>query len=60
MNSLELTSAITALANALACKLTNDEINMLANILDQLSDTLSTIATHRSLCKEPAEKENSR
>ena len=60
MNSLELTSAITALANALACKLTNDEISMLANILDQLSDTLSTIATHRSLCKEQTEEENSR
>lgn len=60
MNSLELTSAITALANALACKLTNDEINLLATILDQLSDTLSTIATHRSLCKESAEDENSR
>ena len=50
MNALELTSAITALANALACRLTNGEISLLANILDQLSDTLSTIATHRSLC----------
>ena len=60
MNSLELTSAITALANALACKLTNDEINLLATLLDQLSDTLSTIATHRSLCKQPAEDENNR
>ena len=60
MNSLELTSAITALANAIACKLTNDEINWIATILDQLSDTLSTIATHRSLCEEQTEKENSR
>ena len=56
MNSLELTSAITALANALACKLTNDEISILANVLDQLSDTLSTIATQRSLCKEPSKE----
>ena len=56
MNSLELTSTITALANAIACKLTNDEISILANVLDQLSDTLSTIATHRSLCKEPSKE----
>ena len=50
MNSLELTSAITAVANAIACGLTNDEISILASILDQLSDTLSTIATYRSAC----------
>lgn len=56
MNSLELTSTITALANAIACKLTNDEISILANVLDQLSDTLSTIATQRSLCKEPSKE----
>ena len=60
MNSLELTSAITVLANAIACKLTNDEITILANILDQLSDTLSTVATHRALCEERTEKDNSR
>lgn len=55
MNSLELTSTITALANAIACKLTNDDISILANILDQLSDTLSTIATYRSICKNQNE-----
>ena len=55
MNSLELTSVITGVANAIACRLTDDEISILANILDQLSDTLSTIATYRSICKNQNE-----
>ena len=60
MNSLELTSAVTALANAIACGLTTNEISLLASILVQLSDTLGTIAAQRTLCEEQAEKENSR
>ena len=58
MNSLELTSAITALANAIACKLSPSEISLLASILVQLSDTLSTIATQRSLCEEATNEDN--
>lgn len=50
MNSLELTSAVTALANAIACRLTVDEIALLASILVQLGDTLATIAARESLC----------
>ena len=50
MNSLELTSAITALANAIACKLSADEIAFLASIFVQLGDTLATIAARESLC----------
>ena len=50
MNSLELTSAITALANALACRLTVEEISLLAGILVQLGDTLSTIAAREAMC----------
>ena len=60
MNSLELTSAVTALANALACRLTTSEISLLASILVQLGDTLATIAARQVLCEEQAEKENSR
>lgn len=59
MNSLELTSAVTALANALSCRLTTSEISLIASIFVQLGDTLATIATQRSLCEERAEK-NSR
>ena len=50
MCPLELTSAVTALANAIACKLTSDEIVILASIFVQLGDTLATIATYESLC----------
>ena len=50
MNPTELTLAITALANTLACKLNVDEISFLASILVQLGDTLATIAAQKSLC----------
>ena len=50
MCPLELTSAVTALANAIACKLTSDEIVILASIFVQLGDTLATIATYESMC----------
>ena len=50
MTSLELTSAVTALANAIACKLSVDEIALLASIFVQLGDTLATIAARESLC----------
>lgn len=51
VNSGELTASITAAANALACKLTEDELNLLGVTLTQLGDTLITIATQRSICK---------
>ena len=60
MNSLELTSAITAVANAIACKLTTSEIALVASIFVQLGDTLATIAASHALCEERAEDENSR
>lgn len=55
MNSLEVTSAVTALANAIACQLTNDEIILLASILVQLGDTLVTVATWKDLCEKSAD-----
>ena len=51
MNSLELTSAITALANAIACRLTVEETALVASIFVQLGDTLATIAARESLCE---------
>lgn len=51
MNSCELSASVTALANAIACKYSNDELNLLAAVLVQLGDTLATIATQRSLCE---------
>ena len=55
MNTLELTAALTALANALACRLSDDELALLASILVQLGDTLATIATTRAVCDKKEE-----
>ena len=50
MNGCTLTASITALANTLACHLSDDELNLLGVALTQLGDTILTIATHRSIC----------
>ena len=50
MNACELTATITAIANYLACQLTEDELNLWGVSLTQLGDTLLTIATQRSIC----------
>ena len=50
MNGCALTASVTALANTLACSLTEEELNLLGVILTQLGDTLLTIATQRSIC----------
>ena len=51
MNACALTASITAIANSLACGLTEDEINLLGAVLTQLGDMLITIAAHKSICK---------
>ena len=50
MNACEVTAAVTAIANALACRLTEEELSLLGAVLTQLGDTLATIAAQRSLC----------
>lgn len=57
MNSCELTAAVTAIANTLACKLSNEELTLLASVLVQLGDTLVTIATQRTICENINKKE---
>ena len=52
MNSLELTGMVTILANSIACKLTVDEMALVAGIFVQLGDTLATIAATENLCGE--------
>ena len=52
MNSCELTASITAVANVLACRLNEDELNLLGVVLTQLGDTLITIATQRAICSK--------
>ena len=56
MNACNLTAAVTALANTIACGLKAEEIALLSSVLVQLGDTLATIAAHRALC-EVREKE---
>ena len=50
--SVELTGAVLALANMIACSLTLDEMTLLASILVQLSDTLNTIVAQESICRD--------
>ena len=51
MKPCELTAAVTAVANTLACKMNNDELTVLASVLVQLGDTLVTIVTQRTICE---------
>ena len=52
MHPCELTAAVTAIANALACRLTNEELGLLASVLVQLGDTLVTIVAQRAVCEK--------
>ena len=56
MRTFELTYAITALANTIACKLTPNELALAASIFVQLGDTLATVAAEKALCDETNEK----
>ena len=51
MNPCELTASVTAVANAIACRYSNEELSLLASVLVQLGDTLVTIVTQRALCE---------
>ena len=50
MNGCELTASITAIANILACQLSQEELELLGVSLTQLADTLLTIATQKPIC----------
>ncbi len=56
MNACELTLAITALANTLAEGKSIEEIYLITRILNQLRDTLETIAFQRKLCNNDIER----
>ena len=51
MSPCELTASITAAANAIACKLNDDELAVLSAVFVQLGDTLATVATQRAICE---------
>ena len=54
MTSLELSTAVNTLANAIACHRSPAEIALMASILVQLGDTLATIAAEHALAEERA------
>ena len=57
MGSLELTMGVTALANAIARGIPDDEaLSLLSAVFTQLGDTLATIAARRALCESTEEK----
>ena len=51
MNACNLTAAVTALANTIACGLKAEEVTLLSSVFMQLGDTLATIAAHKALCE---------
>lgn len=55
LNPCELTLSVTALANAIAKDLSNDDVALLGSIFLQLGDTLTTISLQRSLCSKKNE-----
>ena len=50
MTALEITGAITALANLIAKDRVAEEIALIASLLVQLGDTLATISAAEALC----------
>ena len=58
MTPCTLTVGITALANALACRLGDADLNLLALVLTQLGDTLGTIAAQRERCQAQSTEKN--
>lgn len=52
MNACELTTTVTALANTLACEFSEEELTLIASVPVQPGDTLVTIITRNSICKE--------
>lgn len=53
----ETTAAVTALANAIACKMeSSEQLAVLAAVYVQLGDTLATIAATRALCEKNSDE----
>lgn len=58
MNPCELSTSVTAIANAIACQLSDDNLDLAAAIFTQLGDTLATISVQRSLCNKKINIDN--
>lgn len=60
MNACEITAAITAAANTIACRLDDDELALWSSVLVQLGDTLATIGVQRALCNRTCSEPTSK
>lgn len=58
MNTCELSVGISALANTIACQLSDEELSFIAAVFTQMGDTLAAIAAHRALCEGKRETED--
>lgn len=52
MNGAEITTAITALAQAISQVLTDDELTVFSALVTQLGDTLESIAAIREIAQK--------
>ena len=60
MNACEITAAITAAANTIACRLDDDELALWSSVLIQLGDTLAAIGAQRELCNRTCSEPTSK
>lgn len=58
MSPCELTATVTAVANMIASKLSDDEITVLAPVLIQIGYTLETIHAQREACEKRIDCKN--
>ena len=56
MKPVELTAALTAIANSIACGLSVSELALVAGIFVQIGDTLATIAASQAYLEENQKK----
>lgn len=55
MNPCEISAAVTAIANVIFQKLSDDEVALLAAIFVQLGDTLATMSVQKEICQNQIE-----
>ena len=60
MHACEITAAITAAANTIACRLDDDELALWSSVMVQLGDTLATIGAQRALCNRTCSEPTSK
>ncbi len=53
----ELAASITAIAAAIADGKSQDELQLLASVFNQLGDTIDTIAAQQAICQSSTEQQ---